>query len=143
MTYLSLAAGAKGAFYFLYQSMPDHPEKLEGLVDPHGASTPMYEAASTLARELKQLSRLLMSLKPTAAGPATQGEVHAGNFVDPAGRQVMIVASTRPDTAVIAKFSVASNDPWRDELTGETLTPADSVLEVKLAPGAGRVLVRR
>ena len=143
MTYLSLAAGAKGAFYFIYQSMPNHPEKLEGLIDPAGAPTAMYDAASTLAKELKRLSSLLLSLKPAAGGQASLADVRVGNFLDPAGRPVLIVASTQLKSSVTAQFKVESDAAWRDEITGESLTPKDSILEVSLAPGAGRVLVRR
>jgi len=143
MTYLSLAAGARGVFYFLYQTMPNHPEKLEGLIDPQGAPTPMYDAASTLAKDIRQLSPLLMSLKPAASRSAPQGDLRVGNFIDAAGRPVLIVASTRPDAPVTARFKVDSDSAWRDEVTGESLTPRDSVLEVSLVPGGGRVLVRR
>ncbi len=143
MTYLSLAAGAQGAFYFLYQTMPDHPEKLEGLVDAAGAPTALYEAAATLAGELRRLSGLLMPLKPAATRMPSKMGIRYGSFVDPAGRPVLITASTRPDAPVTAQFKVESDAPWRDELTGESLVPKGLVLEVPLAPGAGRVLVRR
>jgi len=155
MTYLSLAEGAKGVFYFIYQSMPDHPEKLEGLVEADGRARllpsqaqqelrpPLYAAASTLAGELRQLSGVLMYLKPAAARSPSKMDVRSRSFIDPAGRPVLIVASTRPDAPVTAQFKVESDAAWRDELTGESLAPKDLVLEVSLAPGAGRVLVRR
>jgi len=143
MTYLSLAEGAKGVFFFLYQSMPNHPENLEGLVDPTGAPKPVYEAVSALAGELKRLAGLLLSLRPAAGQTATAADVRVGSFADPSGRPILIVASMRPDAPVQAKLNVESDAPWRDELTGELLVPRDSILEVPLAPGAGRVLVRK
>ncbi|NLX07166.1 MAG: hypothetical protein GXY33_18675 [Phycisphaerae bacterium] len=52
----SLTAGAEGLFFFLYQSLPNHPEQLEGLLDNEGRETPLYrgvgEAASELQRRL-------------------------------------------------------------------------------------------
>jgi hypothetical protein len=84
-----------------------------------------------------------MSLKPAASRSAPQGDLRVGNFIDAAGRPVLIVASTRPDAPVTARFKVDSDSAWRDEVTGESLTPKDSVLEVSLVPGGGRVLVRR
>ncbi|MGC8861733.1 MAG: hypothetical protein ACP5R5_03045 [Armatimonadota bacterium] len=142
MTYLSLVSGAKGVFYFLYQSMPNHPEKLEGLVNPAGEPNAVYSAASTLAGELKRLSDLLLSLKPDRDYTVSAADARIGHFTDPSGRPVMIIASTRPDAPVTAAVKVTSDSPWRDALTGDSFTPRDSVLEVPLSPGAGRVLVR-
>jgi hypothetical protein len=138
VTYLSLAAGAKGVFYFIYQYMPDY---LWGMVALDGTPQPIYAPASQLAQELQKLSPLLLSLKPSNPPPTVEGEARVGSFLDPDGRAVLIVASTRPDTDVTAAITVEGGAPWRDALTGESLPPADNTLTVSLAPGAGRVLV--
>ena len=142
MTYQALAAGAKGVFYFIYQSMPSHPEKLEGLVDPEGRATPMYACATQLAQEMRTLAPLLMSCKPGGSPPNVQADARAGAFTENRGRSVLIVASSRPDSPVTARFKADSDAPWKDALTGELLTPRDQVLEVPLGPGCGRVLFR-
>ena len=139
MTYLSLAAGVKGVFYFIYQSMPKHLEKLEGLTDPQEAPTAMYGPASDLAKELRRLAPLLLSLKPN--GPAVvQGDFRVGSFKDGSGHPVLIVASARPDVAVNVQVAVDSDAPWKDALTGESFTPQNKVLSLALSPGSGRAL---
>lgn len=142
VTYLSLAAGSKGVFYFIYQVLPEHPERLEGLVEPDGKPTPMYAPATALARELGTLSPLLLSLKRAAAPPRIEGDARIGGFVDGSGRRVLIVASACPDKAIDVTLRLRSAAAWKDQLTGEILTPQNGVLTVPLDPGAGRVLVR-
>ena len=142
VTYLSLAAGSKGVFYFIYQVLPEHPERLEGLVEPDGKPTPMYAPATALAHELGRLSPLLLSLKRAAAPSRIEGDARVGSFVDGNRRRVLIVASVRPDQAIDVKIRLRSAAAWKDQLTGEILTPQDGVLTVPLTPGAGRVLVR-
>lgn len=139
-TYLSLAAGAKGIFYFIYQSMPNHPEKLEGLIDPDGKPTPIYGPTSELAGELSKLAPLVMSLTPAEKAIPVEGSVRAGSFVDGAGSAVLIIASTDPGKPVEARVPDAS--AWKDALTGETFDPVDGIVTIKLAAGAGRVLVK-
>jgi len=143
VTYLSLAAGAKGIFYFLYQTMPNHPERLQGLVDADGNPTPIYGPATLLARELGKLAPLLLSLKPAQPPDEVEGEARVGSFVEAEGRSVLIVASVRPDRAVTAVVSVGRAGVWRDALSGENFEPATGRLNIPLAPGGGRVLVQR
>jgi hypothetical protein len=142
MTYLSLAAGVKGIFYFLYQSMPDHPEKLEGLIDPQGRPTWMYAPTAKLVEELGKLSSLILSLVPTGVQPEVEGDARAGSFVDNVGRRILIVASTTPGEATSAHVKVIPDGSWRDELTGDIFRSTEGTLELPLAPGGGRVLVR-
>ncbi len=142
MTYLALTTGAKGMFYFLYQSMPNHPEKLEGLVDARGRPTAMYQPASDLARELKKLSPLLMALGPGRGVYAIEGDVRMGSFTDRLGRPVLIIASTQPGSEVTAKVSAVPDGTWRDQVTGEEFTSTGGALQVPLGPGRGRVLVK-
>lgn len=143
MTYLALAAGAKGMFYFLYQSMPGHPEKVEGLVDPLGRPTPMYEPTAVLADELRELAPTIMGLKPATAPCKVEGDARLGSFLDKSGNSVLILASVRPDAAVTAKVTSAPDGRWRDLLTGEEFVSAAGIMEIPLGPGCGRVLELR
>ncbi len=138
VTYLSLAAGAKGVFYFLYQYMPTY---LHGMVKPDGTPLPIYTTATTLAQELQKLSPLLLTL--TAASPPSNiaGDVRVGSFVDGDNHPVLIVASTRPDIAVTARVDVTGN--WQDALSGEVFAATNGTLIVPLSPGDGRVLVKQ
>jgi hypothetical protein len=143
MTYLSLANGAKGMFYFLYQTMPKHWEKLEGLVDAAGKPTPCYTTATALAKEMKKLSPLLLSLKNDGKKLSINGDARVGSFTDSRGNRVLIVASTTPGSEVKARVQIEEKARWKDALTGESFTSENGTLEVPLGPGCGRVLVAK
>jgi len=142
VTYLSIAAGAKGIFYFLYQTMPKHSEVLDGLINVDGSPRPLYSTAETLARELGKLAPLLMSLKPAEQTAEISGPARAGSFKDPNGNPVLIVASARPGEGVTVTVSVTTLETgsWKDALTGEVFSAKNGELAIPLAPGAGRVL---
>ena len=144
MTWLSLASGVKGIFFFIYQTLPDHPEKLQGLVNAQGAPTHLYTVSSSLAREMGHLAPLLLSLKTAPAQASLEaGSARLGSFVDKQGRPVLIIANSQPDAAVRARLKLASPDTaWTDLTQGVTLTPKDGLLELTLGPGCGRILVR-
>ena len=137
VTYLSLAAGAKGVFYFIYQYMPDY---LWGMVAADGTPQPIYEPASQLAQELQQLAPLLQTLKKADSPAPAEGEARTGSFVGPEGQRVLIVASTRPDARVTAWVWLGAEGVWEDALTGEQLMTQGPSLRVPLEPGRGRVL---
>lgn len=140
MTYMSLAKGVKGAYYFIYQTMPKRPDLAAGLVDPEGKSTPLYDATSVLAKELGKLAPLIKSLTPATPVPNIAGEAIAGRFADKDGQSVIIVASKRPDIAVTARVRGIATG-YEDALTGEKLQSKGGILDVPLGPGCGRVLV--
>lgn len=136
-TYVSLAAGCQGIFYFLYSHMPGY---LDGMVGADGAVQPVYAPTSQLAQELGRLAALLLSLTPRDAKVALDGEARVGCFADGKGRDVLIVASLRPDSAISVRLTLGSERRLRDALTGETFKTEERVLRVSLPPGAGRVL---
>jgi hypothetical protein len=140
VTYLALAGGVKGVFYFIYQFMPTY---LHGMVDVEGNPQPIYATAAALAQELGQLSPLLLSLKPAEAPAQVEGDVRVGSFADPDGHPVLIIASTQPGAVGTAQIAVAGEGTWKDVLTGETFTPLAGTLTVPLAAGGGRVLMRQ
>lgn len=148
MTYLSLAAGAKGVFYFLYQTFPDG--SLQGLIDAGGEPRPIYAHVAEVNRELNQLAPLLAELKLSeekspVMSRTTSGEegsfARVGTFTDKAGRHVLVVASTRPDTTVTAVVSTSRIESWEDALTHDVIRPEQGRLTLTLARGAGRVVI--
>ena len=139
-TYLALSAGAKGIFYFIYQS-PGNTADVGGLVGPDFAPRPLFAAATQLAGELDALAPLLLTLRPAGETPAVQGDARAGSFVDALGVKVLIVASHRPDAAITAQVAWDGGTAMRDALTGEMFMAAGGILSVPLAAGAGRVLI--
>ncbi len=164
MVWNSLAAGAKGIFFFIYQSLPRHPEQLKGLVGPNGRPTEMYRPVSKLARTLKKLSPLLVHLQPSSFSTSLEdkmmvstfcetgniptfipntvkGDVRLGGFVDQAGRRILIAASTRPDHRVLIRLNRLKHvAAWKDEVTGKGLFAKNGIIEFTLPPGGGRIL---
>jgi hypothetical protein len=132
--WLSLAAGAKGIMYFMYQSTTSKQgEWIDGWVDmdmkPKGDR---LEAIGKINAMVKQLSPDLLKLQPGAFQmPILPDSVYANGFKDAAGGRYIIVANKSTTTA--------ASIPWTGEavdmLSGEKLSTT-----VELAPGKGRVL---
>lgn len=135
VTYLSLAEGAKGVFYFIYQYAPT--AGLLGMVEADGTTHPIYTAVSQLAGELRRLAPVLLNLRSVGEAQALENVV-VGLFSTKYGQPVVIVASTRPDNSVTAKLDFSGI--WKDVLTGEILSAEEGILTVPLGPGRGRVL---
>lgn len=138
MTYLSLASGVKGVFYFIYSHMPGY---LDGMVAKDGAVQPIYAPTAALARELQKLSPLLLSLKPAQEPPKVDDEARAGAFTNRKGQRVLILANMRPDAAITVKVQADDEGRYRDALSGEEFAARNGALEVPLAAGGGRALV--
>ncbi|HZZ42906.1 MAG TPA: beta-galactosidase [Tepidisphaeraceae bacterium] len=67
MTWVSLGTGAKGVFWFLYQT--EHftqNQVMDGLVDRDFNARPDWDEVGRLAKELKLLTPTLINLKPAA-----------------------------------------------------------------------------
>ena len=145
--YSSLAAGAKGIFFFIYQTMPNHPEKLEGLIDPQGRPLAMYEAVSRLAAELRKLAPTLLRLQPI--GPTRwPGEknlpVILSHFRDDKGRNYLIIANANPAAPVkvpLQPILAENHISLTDCLTGEEFVLQPGTSNLPLGPGAGRVML--
>ncbi|NSW56243.1 MAG: hypothetical protein HPY44_09525 [Armatimonadetes bacterium] len=136
MTWLSLAGGVRGVFYFIYQYMPTY---LHGMVEYDGTPRPIYEPCADLASKLTKLSPLLMSLTP--GRPVNiEGDARIGSFRDASKKPVLIVASVRPDAEVTV--TLKTGGPWVDALTGDRLTGGKDGLTLTLPPGEGKVLVK-
>ena len=137
-TYLWLAAGAKGIYYFIYNHMPGY---LDGLVSSDGTPQPLYAPTAKLAQELKQLSPMLLTLKPGDEISVSGDAARVGSFLTPENKQVLIIASRTPGAAQTANVNVAGT--WVDALSGAVLNSNAGVLSVELEAGGGRVLVER
>lgn len=141
--YSALAAGAKGIFFFIYQTMPNHPEKLEGLIDPDGRPRPIYREVERLARELHKLAPTLLRLTPI--GPTRwPGEtglpVIFGDFQDDKGRTYLVLANGKPAASVKVPLRAVLGENCRsvtDLLSGEKLLLRGAPAELELPPGGG------
>ena len=139
MTYLSLAAGVKGAFFFIHQYMPDY---LHGLTDPlTGQAQPLYETVSQLAKELQTLAPLLLSAKPGAPQGHVMGTVRVGCLQTADGKPLYILANKEPGQPTEATLTSVPGVRYRNALTGEAVEVVEGKLTVKLGAGEGRILV--
>jgi len=141
MTYLSLAAGAKGVFFFIYQYMPDY---LHGLIDPLTREPrPLYADVAKLAGELRKLAPLLLNARPGRPATHVIGAVRVGSFETIEGKPLYIISNSEPgDEAEVTVFGVRGAQ-FTDALTGETVQAAEGKLQMTLGPGQGRVLVAK
>lgn len=145
--YSSLAAGAKGIFFFIYQTMPKHSEKLEGLIDAAGRPLPIYGAVEQLARELKRLAPTLMGLRPVGPThwPGDKGlPVIFGHFADNKGRAYIIIANSNPAAPVkvpLQAILAENHISLTDLLSGEEFVLQAGTSNLPLAAGEGRVML--
>ncbi len=165
VTFLSLAAGVKGLFYFIYQSMPNHPEQLRGLVESDSRPTEIYHEVRSLVRELGKISTVAADLEPLAASEmssfkirtcsfqeqgqeifipnAIKGDVEAEIYRDRDRNRVVILASRRPDRPIRVQLFESESRGWKDVLTGEVFHPENGSVKVTLGPGCGMLLSNR
>jgi len=93
MTYLSLAHNAKGIFYFLYNSKTQN-ERLNGLVDVDLNPAPLFDEVGKLARELKALAPVLLSLAPMENTVSGEGaDIDVQMFIDDEGVRYVFMSN--------------------------------------------------
>ena len=64
MTYNAMARGVKGYFFFIYQTLPHHPERLRGLVDAQFEPCEIYTEVRLLTERLQRLAPTLLTMRP-------------------------------------------------------------------------------
>lgn len=139
MTYVALAYGCKGLFFFIYTDMPG---SLNGMVGADGTEKPLFAKTTALTKELQTLSPILTTLRQTTKPTSDYKDFVTGRFVTPKNQKVLIVSSGNPGKSQIVRVDRAAG-VWKDALTGKTYTASGSVLIVPLGPGAGRVLLKQ
>jgi len=108
MTYLALANGCKGIWWFLYQTECDAKGNVEmqGLVDKEFKETALWREAGQLAKEIKKLSPVLLDLTPTEGKLTSNGVAHL--LKDSKGE--LYVAVVNPNTSTKLEISVRVTD---------------------------------
>ncbi|MCX7599588.1 MAG: hypothetical protein N2512_12095, partial [Armatimonadetes bacterium] len=145
--YSSLAAGATGIFFFIYQTMSNRPDKMDGLVDTEGRPRPLYATVEQLARELKRLAPVLLGLRPVGSThwPGDKGlPVVFTHFTDRKGRAYLIIANSSPTAAVkvpLQAILAKNRISLTDLLTGEEFVLQAGTSNLPLPPGGGRVML--
>ena len=150
MTYLSLANGCKGIWWFLYQteySDKEHTQGMYGVVDKNYKGSDRWREVGLLAREIRKLAPTLLDLTPADDSVKLASNQIAHTLKDGKGRLYLFVVNV--DTGESEKVSVSldvaaakgrkprvfrlpSNRPVPCELRGGGMT-----WEETLAPGRG------
>ncbi|HNT33579.1 MAG TPA: hypothetical protein PKH07_01110 [bacterium] len=139
MTYLSLAHGAKGLFFFLYNSNTQ-TERLIGLdvLPEHFAEVADLTAKmKSLSRQLPNLTRIgLIQSKPTT--------LDVQEFRDVSGRGFLFVVNTDVQQVFNGNMTIeVTSSEWgrlEDCLTRERYEMAEKGFRLTLLPGEGKLL---
>lgn len=139
MTYLSLGHGAKGLFFFLYNSNTQ-TERLIGLdqLPEH------YSEVSDLVVKLKKLGPQLIGLHRIGAVANVPEPLDVQEFRDRSGRGYVIIVNKNVKEAFNGAFALQlPSSEWRrleDCLTRERYQIGEEGLRLTLLPGEGKVL---
>lgn len=80
MSYLALARGVEGFFFFVYQTMPLHPDGIQGMVDTELVPRPIFAEVKRLATRLGRMSETIRHLSPVPPFALVPENVDAGFF---------------------------------------------------------------
>ncbi len=133
--WISVANGAKGIVYFIYQSTTGFQgEWLQGMVDmqlkPIG---PGWDSLTKINADMKKLAPTILKLKPAKFTiPATTGKLIANTFIHENGAKYVILANKDLDNPISAQ--------WKGKLPVDVLTGKEINADIKLLPGAGMLL---
>lgn len=149
MTYHAIAKGVKGFFFFIYQSLPNHPERLEGLVDSDLVPLPIYGEVQRLARRLGEMQGTISQMEPVQPFARVPEDVDAGFFQSQDGTLCLAVVNrdlknSRYVPVRLADWVRPIPNRVTDEATQSTVgfhwdsgPPSTRVL---LGPGEGTIL---
>jgi len=126
MVYLSLAHNAKGIFFFLHNSYTQE-EKLLGLVDIELKPQPLYSETAQLARELKELSPLLLEIQPVDSMVKYEGNFDVQMFKAKDNRKYMMIVN-------LDVLSSSSFNGVLDSDQGKKIRSLRNVLNKKIIP---------
>lgn len=138
MTYLALTRGAKGIFFFIYQS----EQGWKGLSDMQHRPTPIFAEVQKLSAELKKLSPTMLSLSPTKSFAKGDDETEVRTFKDNSGSRYVILANYDTKSARTVALTIDRSTPvssLTNVLTGERISVFNGSASVELKPGDGVV----
>ncbi|HEY3268480.1 MAG TPA: beta-galactosidase [Armatimonadota bacterium] len=102
MTWLALSRGAKGVFFFIYQS----EQGWTGMVDGKGRPMPIFDEVKRLSAELRREAPSMLSLTPTKPIASAEAGVDVRSFVDRGGAPHIIVVNRDLDSGRTARVSI-------------------------------------
>jgi hypothetical protein len=145
-SFVAIKNGAKGLFYFLYQS----EDWVDGMMDIHYQETPLIQEAKKINKKVSALAPTLLKLSRTQ-NYASSDDAHVQTFVHENGEKYLIavnkdVKQAHTVTVLIDRAWILEADVVTDQYTGEELTvtvkDANHVqLELPLDVADGRVLL--
>jgi hypothetical protein len=141
LTWLSLAKGAKGYIYFLYNDVPP----MKGIVDEKLQPRPIHNEVSAVATIIRKIAPVLLDLQLKDIGiKAADVNVHeVGQFQDKNKNTYFIVVSKDPEkdtTAVITLPAEGKFTRAADLVTGIQIPVKNRKLSCALRPGDGVLL---
>jgi len=137
MTYLSVAHGARGVFFFLYTSNTQN-EHLIGLDE-----LPLqFVEVSRLALQLRAMGPTLLGLERVGPAPQANGELDVQMFRGRDGGEYAVVVNTNVREAFrgTVELEISAGLTLVDAVTGERFAGGAGGLVLELAPGQGRLL---
>ena len=149
ISYLAMTRGVKGFFFFIYQTMPAHPDKLQGMVDTELVPRPIFAEVQRLAERLGRMSDTITNMEPVEPFARLPGNVDASFFRHKDGSLCIAVVNrnlkeTRYIPIRLAEWVRPKPNRVRDEALGETSTfrwgvgpPSTRIL---LGPGEGTIV---
>jgi hypothetical protein len=150
MTWLSLATGSRGIFWFIYGTQAFDPARttiMAGLVDEKGKGSDRWEEVAKLSKEISALAPTLNELTPLFASKLASSNQFTTVLKDSQGRHYVFVVnmdSTKPQKASL-RFGTPSEvagDAEVFHLPDNKKVPithdgAEVVWDQELAPGDG------
>lgn len=142
MALLALAHGAKGIFYFMYQTSG----AVKGLLTLDNAPTARMEAAARLNEDIKQLEPILLDLTRVENQASVTGSHVVQTLVDSTGNLYIFLVNTDclnrtfPQVTVTQRGIVHVRDFLQNRLIPFQATDSGIIFDYELPPGDGRLI---
>ncbi len=142
MAFLALAHGAKGIFYFMYQTSG----VVKGLLTLDNAPTARMEAAARLNKEIRQLEPILLDLTRVENQASVTGSHVVQTLVDSSGNLYVFLVNTDclhrtfPQVTVTQRGIVHVRDILQNRLIPFQATDSGIIFDYELPPGDGRLI---
>lgn len=120
MSYLAMASGCKGLFWFLYQTEYWNKEKgemMSGLIDTNDRGDARWAEIGRLTNEISDLTPILLGLEPVDAKPDEQSRASTHILRDRKGRLYAFTVNLKTEAAAVVTTRVAVPKGGADRVT--------------------------
>jgi len=135
-----LAHGAKGIFYFLYQS----ESWVHGLRDANYKKTPLLDEAMQINEKLRAMSETLLGLERDQVNKVGVNQGEAFSFSSANNEHYIFVVNTDVESETLLEITLPTS--WQNSKTledvynHEVFTITANIAKIRLEPGDGRLL---